>query len=134
MLCKRTLEYVVLTGVVDGKIYAIGGYRAANIAGTRTVEEYDPATNTWTTKANMPEGRRWLSTSVVNGKIYAIGGYVNLRQPGLKTVEEYDPATDTWTQKAGMPTARLGLATSMVNGIIYAIGGSPTPPQLLRTV
>jgi hypothetical protein len=40
-----------------------------------TVEEYDPKTNTWTKKANMPTPRVALSTSAVNGKIYAIGGY-----------------------------------------------------------
>jgi N-acetylneuraminic acid mutarotase len=108
------------TSVVDGKIYAIGG-----IGGVRKVEEYDPATDTWTDKADMPTGRTTLSTSVVDGKIYAIGGQT--QWPGgtkLATVEEYDPATDTWTQKADMPAPRNALATSVVNGKIYAIGGN----------
>lgn len=54
-----------------------------------TVEEYDPVTDTWTEKVNMPTPRISLSTSVVNGKIYAIGGW-NGDQFILSTVEEYD--------------------------------------------
>jgi len=53
------------------------------------VEEYDPAMDTWTRKADMPTARSALSTSAVNGKIYAIGGYVGGGTP-LSTVEEYD--------------------------------------------
>jgi hypothetical protein len=85
------------------------------------VEKYDPATNTWVKKANMPTARWALSTSAVNGKIYAIGGASN--GAGLRTVEEYDPATNTWTRKADMPTPRILMSTSVVDGIIYAIGG-----------
>jgi N-acetylneuraminic acid mutarotase len=129
-----TARLGLTASVVNGKIYAIGGYAAANSPGMRTVEEYDPTTDTWTTKAPMPTGRRWLSSSVVNGKIYAIGGYTNFGAPGLAAVEMYDPTTDTWATKAPMPSARLGLSSCVVNGIIYAIGGASIVPQSLRTV
>ncbi|MBU1662113.1 MAG: hypothetical protein KKD28_11655, partial [Chloroflexi bacterium] len=100
----------------NGKIYAIGGHNGNILS---TVEEYDPATDTWTTRASMPTARYLLGVAAAsNGKIYAIGGT-------LATVEEYDPATDTWTSRASMPTARgyLGV-TAASNGKIYAIGGS----------
>jgi N-acetylneuraminic acid mutarotase len=116
------------TSMVNGKIYVIGGNPrgAAALHGMSTVEEYDPATDTWTTKAAMPTARHGLSTSVVNGKIYASGGAQgNPQQGAISTVEEYNPAMDTWTAKADMPTARWGFSTSVVNGKIYAIGGSP---------
>ncbi len=79
--------------------------------------------DTWTTKADMPTGRFYLSTSTVNGKIYVIGGV-----GGTSTVEEYDPARDTWTTKTSMPTARYGHSTSVVNGKIYVIGGPALLP------
>jgi N-acetylneuraminic acid mutarotase len=112
------------TSAVNGKIYAIGGtlLNPEWYLGISTVEEYNPATNTWTKKADMPTGRTYLSTSVVNGKIYAIGGFTT-RDNDLSPVEEYDPVTDTWTRKADMSTTRSALATSAVNGKIYAIGG-----------
>ena len=106
------------SSVVDGKIYAIGGWIGGPVVSA--TEEYDPVADAWVKRANMPTARGMLSTSVVNGKIYAIGGYNGQR---LSTVEEYDPATDKWTRKADMPTARGWLATSMVNNKIYAIGG-----------
>jgi hypothetical protein len=124
-----TARFTLSTSVVDGKIYAIGGILRATQSGPETpssaVEEYDPETDTWTTKAPMPTARGMLSTSVVDGKIYAIGGlFYNMGIP-LSTVEVYDPTTDTWTTKAPMPTARVTFsATSAVNGIIYVIGGA----------
>jgi len=103
-----------------------------------TVEAYNPATNTWTTKAPMPTPRQGHAVAVVNGRIYAIGGWGGW--PDLSTVEVYDPATNTWATTvpvtpatiaantagkplAPMPTARDDFGFSVVNGIIYAIGG-----------
>jgi len=107
---------------VNGKIYAIGGGLGGPGPSVSTVEEYDPVTDTWTEKADMPTAREGVSTSVVNGIIYAIGG-----TPAGNVVEAYDPATDTWTKKADMPISRVYLSTSAVNGKIYAIGGSGAP-------
>ena len=127
--------------VVNGKIYVIGGYELLNDGTVETfgdaplvptVEEYNPVTDTWTKKADMPTLRHGLSTSVVNGKIYAIGGWTG--SSTLSTVEEYDPVTDTWIRKAHMPTARHGLSTSVVNGKIYAIGGWTYGPEIVSTV
>ena len=53
------------TCVIDGEIYAIGGYQQANAPGLTLVEVYDSATDTWTTKAPMPTGRRQHAVSVV---------------------------------------------------------------------
>jgi len=80
--------------------------------------------DTWTTKADMPTARSYLSASVVDGKIYAIGG-LSEQSRALPTVEMYEPVTNTWVRKADMPTARLNFATSVVSGRIYAIGGLP---------
>jgi N-acetylneuraminic acid mutarotase/sugar lactone lactonase YvrE len=121
-----TARELFSTSAVDGKIYVIGGVIAGAAAGPAisTVEEYDPATDTWTRKANIPTARMGVSTCVVNGKIYAIGGSPGNWAPVISTVEEYDPVTDTWATKSDMPTARLMLSTGVVDGKIYAIGGS----------
>ena len=117
----QTARYGLSTSVVNGKIYAIGGF-----GGLTIVEEYDPSINAWTRKTDMPTGRGFLSTSVVNGKIYAIGGNSgpNVWGTTLATVEEYNPETDTWTKKSDMTNPRDGFSTNVVNGKIYAIGGS----------
>src|SRR5262245_6651400 len=52
----------------DGHIYAIGGNDVA------TVEGYDPASDTWTTRASMPTARGGLAAVAgPDGRIYAIG-------------------------------------------------------------
>jgi N-acetylneuraminic acid mutarotase len=110
--------------VVDGKIYVIGGIDNLKTGADyrSTVLMYDPATDTWTKKADMPTARARLSTSVVDGKIYAIGGSPH-KDADVAAVEVYDPVTDTWAKKADMPRARTFLSSSVVNGKIYVIGG-----------
>jgi N-acetylneuraminic acid mutarotase len=114
------------SAVVNGKIYAIGGgprNSSNNVVPTGTVEEYDPVTNAWATKASMPTAREGLISAVVNGKIYAIGGF---NGTPLSTVEVYDPVANTWSSISAnysMPTPRNQFTSEVVNGIIYAIGG-----------
>jgi len=121
-----TPRWALSASVVNGKIYAIGGcLRAPNVTvTTAAVEEYNPETDTWTKKADMPTTPRlYHSSSVVNGKIYVIGGTSNLGKNKFSFVEEYDPVTDTWTRKTDMPTARVWHCTSAYGGKIYAFGG-----------
>ena len=82
-------------GVVDGVLYAVGGFRADGGV-LNTVEAYDRRTNTWTTKAPMPTARWGLAVGVVNDVLYAVGG-INTRSSsppsygGLATVEATIP-------------------------------------------
>jgi len=115
-------------GVVGGKIYVIGGWvRPGAPPGEPTTlnEEYDPQTDTWTTKAPMPTARNGLAVAVVNNRIYAIGGATDFDPwtNNLNVVEEYDPFSDTWRTVQSMPTARSLLSAAAVGNNIYAIGG-----------
>jgi N-acetylneuraminic acid mutarotase len=117
-----TPRSALASAVVDGKVYAIGGFDD-EFTRLGTNESYDPVTDTWTAKQDMPTPRNALCVCAVNGKIYAIGGF-DFAPGRLSTTEEYDPATDTWGARANMPTARAALSCSAVNGKIYAMGGS----------
>src|SRR6266853_3660977 len=111
---------------VGGILYAVGGnnsFSSTTGGPVGTVEAYDPATDTWTTKAPMPTARHRLGVAAVDGIIYAVGG-IDAAGNILTTLEAYDPATDTWTTKAPMPTARADLGVAAVNGVLYAVGGS----------
>lgn len=112
------------TSVVDGKLYAIGGSAAGwgAVPPLKTTEEYDPVTDEWMKKADMPTGRWKLSTSVMDGLIYAIGGYG--QGTVYSVVEIYDPKTDKWTKGTPLPTVRAAHTASVVNGKIYVIGGA----------
>jgi N-acetylneuraminic acid mutarotase len=126
---KRT-EVAAVT--LRDKIYVVGGFEqpslgnVMNLAVSASVEEYDPSTDRWSSKAPMPVGLHHVGIGVTGGRLYVIGGY---RQSGLTvwdpvaTVYAYDPATDTWTQRAPMPTARGALSVTGHEGRLYAIGG-----------
>ena len=123
-----TLRSHVATQVVDGKIYAIGGWDLIESIHTEfsSVAVYDPASDTWTKKADMPTARWSPASGVINGKIFVMGGTVAPGGEGrqnLKTVEVYDPETDTWAQEVDMPTARGWLSASLIDGKLYAVGG-----------
>ena len=145
------------TAVVDGKVYAIGGWgydrpeggwesidRTATGKDFSTVEAYDPKTDTWATRADMPTPRSHMTVSSVGGKIYAIGGGARIvagRSGEYRPLlEVYDTATNRWAGAADLPTPRSVMSSSVVDGRIYVMGGAfhrgPTSSteELLRTV
>jgi N-acetylneuraminic acid mutarotase len=85
-------------GVVNGIVYAVGGYSTSYL---NTVEAYDPSTNTWSTKAPMPTARCCLGVVGVNGILYAVGGVAGIGL--LNFVEAYDPSTNTWSTTCWCP-------------------------------
>ncbi len=111
--------------VVDGKIYAIGGFNGSNYLAIN--EMYNPETDTWTTKQSMPTARHDFAIAVFQNKIYVIGGIFDesgVDFSGYTGVNEvYDPQTDTWETMEPMPTARAGLDANVVGNKIYLIGG-----------
>ncbi len=111
-----------VAGAVNGKVYFIGGHQGPPPGQTvNFTDEYNPATNSWTTKASMPTASEGAAVGVVNSKIYVIGGYNGTSF--LNTVQEYNPATNSWATKTPMPTARAFIAGAVVNEKIYVIGG-----------
>lgn len=109
--------------VANNKIYVVGGRKSGNNYLT-TIEEYNPITNSWQTKANMITGRFALGVVEANNKIYSIGGQSNSASFSVKN-EEYDPTSNSWTSKINMPTARNALISISVNNKIYVISGAP---------
>ena len=112
----------------ENKIYCIGGIInwAELISYTAVNEVYDPATDTWETKAPMPNPAS-ARANVANGKIYVIGGGSN------ETLNQvYDPATDTWTLKKPMsteprflgPDAFSTLVSAQIDSRIYVMSYS----------
>ena len=77
----------VAAAAVNGKLYAIG------VPNTSIVEEYDPNTNTWTTKTPMPTARSGLAASAIDGLIDAVGGRAALGRPGpwTSTIQRRTP-------------------------------------------
>lgn len=137
-----------VAAAVGGKIYVIGGgttspgskepsiHPARPHLAVGTVEEYDPATNSWRARTPMPTPRNHAGVGVVGGKIYVIGGRTAAAFISVGTntdmVEEYDPATDTWGPiKRRMPTARSAVGYATYKDRIYIAGGEFQDERLM---
>lgn len=115
------------TSVVNGKIYAIGGFGDSTLC--TTVDVFDTATNKWSTLATTgtftPRGS--LASAVVDGKIYVMGGMTGPETPDHMSnkLEIFDPVTKTWSTPAttGTFTPRNNLCACVVDGKIYTMGG-----------
>ena len=58
------------TAVCDGYLYALGGYGPSYL---RTVERYDPASNSWEMMPAMSTYRINFGVGVLNGCLYVVG-------------------------------------------------------------
>jgi N-acetylneuraminic acid mutarotase len=117
-------------GVVNGKIYVIGGRVGAAFIGYASdisvVEEYDPATDQWSgPRARMPIARSAIGAGVYGGRIYVAGG--EYQDPHMmatfRAVEGYDPASNTWTEMPPMPVSRHGLAVGVIGNRLHVVSG-----------
>jgi N-acetylneuraminic acid mutarotase len=119
-LCGET------AGTVNDKMYVIGG--STSILGTGyvvdSVYEYNPVSDSWTSKSKIPTPLMAAAAAVVDGKIYVIGGAPFGMNSAYKSVYEYNPAIDIWTKKTDMYTARLLASATVVDGKIYVFGGA----------
>ena len=87
--------------------------------------EYDPATNTWSQKADFAGGKRNTPVSFsIGGK-----GYVGTGSSGEEECNdfwEYDPAKNQWTKKANFPGAPRAVAIGFSIGSKGYIGTGRT--------
>ena len=120
-------------GVVNGKIYVIGGRLGHGFIGVATntdiVEEYDPAIDSWGgLKDRMPTPRSGGGWATYGGKIYVVGGEV--ATPALagafRAVEAYDPAANNWSTVPPMPMPRHGVATAFLGNKLHLVSGMIT--------
>ena len=124
--------------VYDGKAYVFGGSSngAQAYLGTKhkTTFMYDPKTDTWTQKADMPTARAALSAVVVKDKIYVIGGYYDSTPTRTNVVEIYDPKTDTWSKGENMLTPRSWTNALTIGDFIYVFSGSNYNNNVVKSI
>jgi N-acetylneuraminic acid mutarotase len=88
-----------------------------------TVEEYDPASNTWKAVRPLLLARNHHVAVGVGDKIYVIGGrvgsaFISGTSNNVDLVEMYDPAANLWLPRTRMPTAR-----GAIGNRLYTVSG-----------
>jgi autotransporter-associated beta strand protein len=115
---------LLTSGVHSGKVLIAGGYNGSAIA---TCQLYDPATNTWSTAANLATARyghtaTLLTTGPNAGKVLVAGGYSTTT---LATCQLYDPETNSWSAAGSLANSRYyHTATLLSNGKVLVFSGA----------
>jgi N-acetylneuraminic acid mutarotase len=116
-------------GVVNGKIYVLGGRMGAVFvvaSNSDVVEEYDPATDQWgLAKAKMPRPRSGVGFGTYKGKIYVAGGewLDNEIVGAFRDVDVFDPVANKWTSLPPLSVTRHGLVAGVIGNRFYAVSG-----------
>jgi hypothetical protein len=122
---------------LNGKIYVIGGCTSGDCqAGfTGANVQYDPASDTWTSRAAMPTARSGFAMAASATRIYVAGG-AQACPPctPVNTLEIYDPTADSWTTGAAMAAARGDTAAAVVGSSLVVVSGTDSSgaPALLN--
>ncbi len=121
----------LVVAAANDRIYAIGGMSFTNpndVTYSFATEEYDPATNSWTTKADFPMplpinsvlGNAFIGGVAANGKIYIV--VFNTQIPGGTATYEYDPVLDVWdTIKSPVPFSNTRYSVATLGGKVYVM-------------
>ena len=111
------------TAVIDNKLYLFGGF-TDDLGASNHVDVYDPASDTWTRKKDMPAGLTHLDPAVVGNTLWLAGGFKG-KHPGPVTAEvwKYDIAADAWTAGPPLPAPRAGGGLVAVGRSLHYFGG-----------
>jgi hypothetical protein len=110
--------------VLDGRVYAIGGWRLDGDAthGTFATEMMvlDATLGTWSTEP-APVERRALAVVATTRAVVAIGGLEGSLHAST-AVDIYDPSSHAWSHGPDFPGEGFGMAAAAIGDVIYASG------------
>ncbi len=117
------------TAVVGGKLYLFGGF-TDTLAASNQLDVYDPVSDTWTRKQDMPTRVTHLNPALDGLTIWLAGGFKG-KHPGPVTNEvwKYDVTADTWTAGAPLPEPRAGGGLEVVGRRLHYFGGYKSDRQ-----
>ncbi|XP_007236437.2 kelch-like protein 24a [Astyanax mexicanus] len=98
-----------------GRMFVIGGEPDENSC-TDKVQCYDPETDSWLLRANVPISKRNIAAVSLNNLVYVCGGLT-------KSIYCYDPAQDFWMPVVNTFSRQECCGMSVCNGKIFILGG-----------
>jgi N-acetylneuraminic acid mutarotase len=114
-------------GAIAGVVYIAAGRAGAITAFGTWTFAFDPATNTYSQKAQIPTLRGGVAGAVLGDRLFVFGGEGN---SGAGTngvfgeVEAYDPVSNSWQEFAPLQIPRHGYGAATLDDRIYLPGGA----------
>jgi N-acetylneuraminic acid mutarotase len=110
--------------VIDGRIYVSGGRLRGDKHYVASLYVYDPATNAWTRKSNMPDVTWGGISGGIGGQLYVLTcpGEELCSSEHRQELYRYTPATDQWSLVSVTPVALGNPMGGTIGGKLYAVG------------
>jgi hypothetical protein len=90
--------------MLNSQLYVVTGIADFVSPPLRTVEVYDPATDTWRAVAPIPTGRDRLGEiGAIDGKLYVTGGWNPCFACDIATLEVFEPLEVVNSELSGIP-------------------------------
>ncbi len=104
---------------VGGKFYLVGG------RGSRPLDIYDPATNTWTSGATPPLQFHHFQAVELDGELWVAGAFIGTypNETPVSTIYIYNPGTDSWRTGPTIQRPRGSAGAVVHEGKLYLAGG-----------
>lgn len=125
--------------LIDNKIYVVGGgfkKPDGNFQFLKTVEIYDPASDSWSTGPDMLQPHDYPAACLKDGQIYILGGHHPeaclggpKTDPGFSFCERWAPGDTAWRQLADLPTPRFAASGFVERGMVMVAGGVAFRPE-----
>jgi Kelch motif len=114
--------------VLDGRLYAIGGFVEQNRKPHNEcfVLDLSGVGGAWRSIAPLPRACGAIACVALGGRVHAVGGAIGDTFATKKSVDwhlAYDPKTDKWEERPAMPLGRDHTGTLAVGNVIHVIGG-----------
>jgi N-acetylneuraminic acid mutarotase len=110
--------------VLDGKLYAIGGFVEQNRKPDNLAFVLDGAA--WRPIASLPRACGAIALVAHANLLHAVGGAIGDTFETKKSVDwhlAYEPKADRWSERAPLPTPRDHTGTLSVGDLIHVVGG-----------
>lgn len=125
-------EHAAVWDTQNNQMIVYGGANRSTDVRFKDTWTYNPATKSWTRKADGPTGRSWAPAvwDPIHNQMIVFGGY-----PGFSDTWAYIPSDDTWVKKADHPTVRWSHMAVWNNkdGVVIVFGGVSTHTHLSDT-
>jgi N-acetylneuraminic acid mutarotase len=133
-LIGRPLTFLghTATRLPDGTVLITGGWHDDNGRIEDRAIVYDPARDTWTMVAALPEARGGHTATLLrDGTVLVVGGIGtgpdSCEVVVKATAERFDPVTGAWSVAPPMPSSRYEHeATALRDGSVLVTGGTDT--------
>ncbi len=109
--------------VLDGKLAVMGGFTSSSFAVTSRVDTYDPVTDSWGRRADLPGAQTHVGIAVDGETLYAVGGLLNYPLTPWGETWVLDVATDTYAAGPPLPESRSAMVLALAGHTLFAFGG-----------